>query len=189
MPSRLSRLVQSVDDDPPQGSAELVSILYSELRKLASSLMARTPPGNTLQTTALVHEAYLRLIGDDDLGWNGRGHFFGAAAKAMRQILVDQARRKASIKRGGNRRRVRGEWELAIAPPPFDILALDEALSHLEQIDPGKVKIIQLRYFAGLTEEETAAALDIPLRTLQREWRFARALLFTQLSDSPSESL
>lgn len=181
---RVSHIVRAIDDGDPRAAAELIPLVYAELRKLARSLMAETPPGNTLQTTALVHEAYLRLIGDEDPGWNGRGHFFGAAAQAMRQILVDQARRKASVKHGGNRQRVEGEWDLAIEPSSIDILALDDALRHLEESDPTKVKIVLLRFFAGLNELETAAVLDMPLRTLQREWRFAKTLLFTYLSDS-----
>ena len=122
-------ILKAIEEGNPAAADELLPLVYSELRKLARSLMAKTPPGNTLQTTALVHEAYLRLVGSADPGWNGRGHFFGAAARAMRQILVDQARRKASAKHGGGRRRVEaGDWELAVEPPVIDILALDEAL-------------------------------------------------------------
>lgn len=180
----LTEVFRAIEEGDPSAAADLLPLVYSELRKLARSLMARRPPGNTLQTTALVHEAYLRLVGDEDPGWNNCGHFFGAAAQAMRQILVDQARRKASEKHGGRHRRTEArEWDLAAEPPPIDILALDEALQHLQRADPRKARIVMLRYFAGLTEAETAQVLDISLRTVEREWRFARAVLFTQLSD------
>ena len=149
--------------------------------------MARLPPGSTLQATALVHEAYLRLVGEDKPSWNSRGHFFGAAAQAMRQILVDQARRKGSLKRGGDRRRIDLEVaEPAVVPPSVSILALDEALERLERDDPRKARIVMLRYFAGLTTKETAAALDVSVPTVEREWRFARTLLHTQLADGES---
>ena len=182
--ARLTRVIRAINEGDPKAAAELLPLVYTELRKLARSLMAKTPPGNTLQTTALVHEAYLRLVGKEDPGWNGRGHFFAAAAQAMRQILVDQARRKHSAKHGGGRRRTEaGDWELAIEPPATDILALDEALARLEREEPRQARIVMLRYFAGLSEKETAAVLDLSLSTIQREWRFARTLLFTQLSD------
>ena len=182
--AQLTRVIRAINEGDPKAASELLPLVYTELRKLARSMMAKTPPGNTLQTTALVHEAYLRLVGEEDPGWNGRGHFFGAAAQAMRQILVDQARRKASTKHGGGRRRAEaGDWELAIEPPAIDILALDEALERLEQEEPRTARIVILRYFAGLSEKETAAVLDLSLSTIQREWNFARTLLFTQLSD------
>jgi RNA polymerase sigma factor (TIGR02999 family) len=182
--AQLTRVIRAINEGDPKAAAELLPLVYTELRKLARSLMAKTPPGNTFQTTALVHEAYLRLVGNEDPGWNGRGHFFAAAAQAMRQILVDQARRKSSVKHGGGRRRVEaGDWELPIETPQIDILALNEALERLEREEPRKARIVMLRYFAGLSEEETAAVLDLSLRTIQREWRFARALLFTQLWD------
>lgn len=180
----LSGVLKAIDQGNPSAASELLPLVYAELRKLASSLMARRSAGNTLQTTALVHEAYLRLVGDRDPGWSGRRHFFGAAARAMRQILVEQARRKAAEKHGGKLRRAEpGEWELAVGPPVVDVLALDEALARLEREDPRKAMIVMLRYFAGLSQDEIAQVLDISLRTVEREWRFARALLFSQLSD------
>jgi len=146
--------------------------------------MAKTPPGNTLQPTALVHEAFLRLIGSDQPNWDSRGHFFAAAAQAMRQILVEQARRKASAKHGGGRKRVDVERaEPVIEPPAEDLLALEEALTRLEQADRRKGRIVMLRYFAGLTTEETAAALGVSVPTVEREWRFIRTFLYTLLSD------
>jgi RNA polymerase sigma factor (TIGR02999 family) len=145
--------------------------------------MAKTPPGNTLQPTALVHEAYLRLIGKEDPGWNSRGHFFAASAQAMRRILVEQARRKRRLKHGGDRRRVDADdVGLAIEPPIEDMLALDEALTRLRDHDPRKADVVMLRYFAGLTIEETAKVLGVSEPTVERDWRFARVLLYDQLT-------
>ncbi len=178
-----------------RAAAELLPLVYEELRKLARSRMARTPPGNTLQPTALVHEAYVRLIGSEDSGWNSRGHFFAAAAQAMRQILVDQARKKASVKHGGAHQRVDADGvdlvEPIISPPTDDILSLNEALTRLEQADPRKARVVMLRYFAGLSSAETAAALGISVPTVERDWRFAKTLLYTLLSspdDDPTET-
>jgi RNA polymerase sigma factor (TIGR02999 family) len=165
-------------------AAELLPLLYTELRKLAQALMAKTPPGNTLQPTALVHEAYLRLIGTADPGWNSRGHFFGAAAAAMRNILVEQARRKGRLKRGSGRKRVHIDGvEIQIEPPADDILALDEALKRLEARDARKGRIVNLRYFAGLTVRETAAALEVSVGTIEREWRYIIAWLHKELGE------
>jgi len=167
-----------------QAAAELLPLIYDDLRKLARSRMAKLAPGQTLQPTALVHEAYARVIGSGDPGWDGRGHFFGAAAQAMRNILVDQARRKGALKRGGGRQRLDlQDGDLAIQPPREDILALDEALRQLETDDPRKGQIVNLRYFAGLTAEETAAALDVSVGTVEREWRYIKAWLQTQLAE------
>jgi RNA polymerase sigma factor (TIGR02999 family) len=166
---------------------ELVPHLYTELRKLARARMAGVPPGNTLQPTALVHQAYLRLVGAGDPGWNSPGHFFGAAARAMRQILVEQARRKAARKHGGGQQRldVDGE-ELAIEPPSDDVLAVDRALERLQRDDPRQAEIVLLRYFAGLDREETAAALGISVRTVDREWRDIVARLHREITGESS---
>ena len=183
----VTQLLHAAGAGDPQAAADLLPLVYAELRRLAQARMAKTPPGNTLQPTALVHEAYLRLIGDPSTAWSSRGHFFAAAAQAMRQILVDQARRKSSRKHGGEHTRV----ELDDIEPAFeadcltDVLELDEALNQLQLTDERKAKIVMLRYFAGLTNEETAAALDVSVSTVEREWRFARALLFTWLSKAP----
>jgi RNA polymerase sigma factor (TIGR02999 family) len=167
-----------------QAAAELLPLIYDDLRKLARARMAKLAPGQTLQPTALVHEAYARVIGSGDPGWDGRGHFFAAAAQAMRNILVDQARRKGALKRGGGRQRLElQDGDLAIQPPREDILALDEALRRLEADDPRKGRIVNLRYFAGLTAEETAAALDVSVGTIEREWRYIKAWLHTQLAE------
>jgi len=185
----VTEMLRAASAGDSQAAADLLPLVYAELRKLARARMAKTPPGNTLQPTALVHEAYLRLIGRNDPSWNSRGHFFAAAAQSMRQILVEQARRKASIKHGGGRKRIDvADAEPFVEPPAEDLLALDEALTRLERANPRQGKIVMLRYFAGLTNEETAAALDVSLRTVEREWRFVRSFLFSQLSDSDNTS-
>lgn len=186
----LTRTLSAAAAGDRAAAADLLPLVYDELRRLARSRLARLPAGGTLQPTALVHEAYVKLVAHGDPGWDGRAHFFGAAAQAMRHILVDQARRKASVKHGGERSRV--EWqdfELAIEAPSEDVLALDEALTQLEQQDERKVRIVMLHYFGGLTLEETASALNISVPTVQREWRFTRTLLFTRLSDGDREIL
>ena len=173
-------------DEKPAGetqpAAELLSQLYTELRRLAGVLTRQLPPGQTLQPTALVHEAYLRLVRNQDPGWEGRRHFFGAAAQAMREILVEQARRKASQKRGGQAQRVELAEGLAwIEPPADDLLALDEAVGRLQVEDPRLAEIVQLRYFTGLSVEETASVVGASVRTVKRDWRYARAWLARQL--------
>ncbi len=165
-----------------QQAAELLPVVYAELRRLAVALSGRLPPGQTLQPTALVHEAYVRLVGDTDPGWNGRRHFFGAAARAMRDILVEQARRKGALKHGGGARSVALSEGLAVIEPPADdLLAVDEAIQQLQAEKPHLAEIAMLRYFAGLSAEETAAVLGISASTLAREWRFARAWLVRRL--------
>jgi RNA polymerase sigma factor (TIGR02999 family) len=165
-------------------SEDLLPLLYDELRKLARALMAHLPAGETLQPTALVHEAYLRLVGNVDPLWNGRGHFFGAAAQAMRRILVEQARRKAAQKRGGGRTRVHlDDVDLAMQVPVDEMLELDRALDRLREIDEQAAEIVMLRFFAGLSTRETAACMEISVSTVERRWRSARALLYTQLRD------
>ena len=167
-----------------EAADDLMPLLYHELRRLARSMRAARPPGTTLQTTDLVHEAYLKLVGEEDPGWNGRAHFFGAAARAMREILVDQARRKGRIKHGGGLKRVPADdAPLQIEPPEENMLALNEALERLESDDQRKGEIVNLRYFAGLTIPETAEVLGISTRTVEREWQFSRAWLYTQLKN------
>jgi len=166
-----------------QAAAELLPLVYDELRKLARSRIGHVPPGNTLQPTALVHEAYMRLVGDQDPGWEGRGHFFAAAAEAMRQVLVDQARRKKRLKRGGDKKRIDVEdFEVPLATPAEDILAVDEAIERLKADDPRKAQIVVLRFFAGLTREETASAMGLSVATIDREWRFIVARLYKELA-------
>lgn len=171
-----------------QASADLLPLVYNELRRLAQSRMGHLPPGNTLQATALVHEAYMRLVGDEDPGWQGRGHFFAAAAESMRQVLVDQARRKKRLKRGGDKKRMDvADFEAPLAGPVEDILAMDEAIERLRQDDARKAQIVLLRYFAGLTREETAAVLDISVATIDREWRYIVARLHRELGTLEGE--
>ena len=167
----------------PLAAAELLPALYAELRGLAAALTARLPPGQTLQPTALVHEAYLKMVRGQDPGWEGRRHFFGAAARAMREILIDQARRKASGKHGGHGRRVELTEGLAVIEPPADdLLALDDAIQRLQAEEPRLAEVVMLRYYAGLSVEETAAVVGRSDRTVKREWRQARAWLAGRLS-------
>lgn len=167
-----------------QAAAELLPVVYAELRRLAALLTGQLPPGQTLQPTALVHEAYLKLVRDKDPGWEGRRHFFGAAANAMREILIDQARRKASLKRGGHGQRIDLTEGLAlIEPPADDVEALDEAIQQLQAEEPRLAEIVRLRYYTGLSVEETAGVIGLSVSTVTREWRFARAWLAGRLSD------
>jgi RNA polymerase sigma factor (TIGR02999 family) len=165
-----------------QLAADLLPAVYAELRRLAAALTVRLPPGQTLQPTALVHEAYLKLVRDQDRGWEGRRHFFGAAAQAMREILIDQARRKATAKHGGHGQRVELTEGLAlIVPPADDVLALDEAIKRLQAEEPRLAEIVMLRYYTGLSVEETADVVGRSVRTVAREWRQARAWLAGRL--------
>jgi RNA polymerase sigma factor (TIGR02999 family) len=165
----------------------LLLLVYSELRKLAAQKLAHEKPGQTLEATALVHEAYLRLMGAENVQhWNSRQHFFGAAAEAMRRILVEQARRKSRLKHGRKHQRVDLDSGcLVSAAPSLDLLALDEALSRLAETEPAKAELVKLRFFAGLTMPEAAAALDISLATAERYWTFAKSWLYAELADEP----
>ncbi|MHC5113933.1 MAG: ECF-type sigma factor [Planctomycetota bacterium] len=181
----MTRLLQGGDDDEPRRADELLPLVYDELRALARARVARETPGQTIQATVLVHEAYLRLVGDEDPGWNGRRHFFGAAALAMRRILVEQARRKARLKHGGGRHRVELDDGVgAIESPTDDVVAVDDAVRRLEAQDARKGAIVNLRYFGGLTAEETARALGVSLGTVEREWRFIKAWLQVELEQA-----
>ena len=167
-------------------AAELLPEVYAELRRLASALTAQLRPGQTLQPTALVHEAYLRLVRDHDPGWEGRRHFFAAAAQAMREILIEQARRKGSHKHGGKAVRFELAEGLAwIEPPSNELLALDDAIQELNAEDARLAEIVRLRYYAGLTIEEAATAVGASPSTLKRDWRFARAWLARRLGEGP----
>jgi RNA polymerase sigma factor (TIGR02999 family) len=165
-----------------EAAARLLPLVYDELRKLAQSRLAQLPPGQTLQPTALVHETYLRLLGKQDLQLESRRHFFFVAARAMRDILVEQARRKAGPRRGGGRQRVELQDNVAaVEPPGEDVLAVHEALAELEKEDPLKAQIVDLRYFAGMSVEETAQVLGMSERTFHRHWRFIKAWLRSRL--------
>jgi RNA polymerase sigma factor (TIGR02999 family) len=184
--SDVTRILTAIDDGDPEAAAKLLPLVYDELRRLAAARLAHEKPGQTLQATALVHDAYVRLVGDaSPQRWNSRGHFFAAAAEAMRRILVENARRKAALKQGGDRRRVDLDTQCAtIEPPSLDLLALDEALTRLAGIEPAKAELVKLRYFAGLTMPEAAAAMEVSLATAERYWTFARSWLYAELADS-----
>jgi RNA polymerase sigma factor (TIGR02999 family) len=180
----VTRLLDAVERGDPGAAADLLPLVYSELRKLAAARLEGEQAGHTLQATALVHEAYLRLVGGGQpADWNGRGHFFGAAAEAMRRILVESARRKRADKHGGRRRRVELDREVAAGPPVADMLALDEALTRLDRHDPTAAALVKLRYFAGLSHQEAAAALGLSRGAADRLWVLARAWLLRQLSE------
>ncbi len=179
----VTQILSQIEAGDLRAAEELLPLLYEELRRLATRRLADEKPGQTLQATALVHEAYVRLVGSPShQHWNGRGHFFAAAAEAMRRILVEQARRKNRVRHGGELRRVDFDNELQISDEADEnLLALDEALQRLATKDPQAAEVVKLRYFAGLTIEETASALGISVRTVNRHWAFARAWLFRQL--------
>lgn len=178
----VTRLLQSGGEEDAQWADALLPLIYEELRVLARARLAREGEGQTIQATALVHEAYLRLVGRSDPGWQGRGHFFGAAAQAMRRILVERARRRSRHKHGGAMKRHElNEDFAAIEAPQDDVLAVDEVVKRLEAADERKGRIVNLRYFAGFTAEETADALGLSLGTVEREWRFIKAWLKEQL--------
>ena len=189
----VTRLLNDVASGDARAAAELLPLVYDELRRLARQKMGQERPGHTLQATALVHEAFVRLVdGSTARTWEGRWHFFAAAAEAMRRILVDQARRRDRIKRGGGvvRQRVDLEnVELTVDEPPQELLAVDEGLSALAVQHPDKAQLVKLRYFAGLTIEETAEAMRISVATANRHWAYARAWLFRHLqSTRPAEA-
>jgi len=178
----VTQVLRAMEDGDPRAAEQLLPVVYAELRGLAHSLMAKERPGSTLQPTALVHEAYLRLVGDQDPGWNGRGHFFAAAAIAMRRILVEQARRKAARRHGGDQQRVTiQEVDIPVELPPGDIVALGEAIEILAASDARKARVVELRFFVGLDIAETARVLGVSEPTVERDWRFARAFLYEQL--------
>jgi len=183
--SDVTRILASIEQGDPQASEQLLPLVYDELRKLAALRMAQEAPGQTLQATALVHEAYLRLVDVDKAQhWNSRGHFFAAAAEAMRRILVESARRKSRLKHGRDHQRVDLDsgCTLSVAPS-LDLVALDEALSRLAEFDAAKAELVKLRFFAGLTMPEVAAALDISQATAERYWTFAKSWLYAELAD------
>jgi RNA polymerase sigma factor (TIGR02999 family) len=189
----VTQILSRIESGDPAAAERLLPLVYDELRKLAADRLAHEKPGQTLQATALVHEAYLRLIGPPDRQnpqWNNRGHFFAAAAEAMRRILVDQARQKRSLRRGGDFQRV----ELSAVEPtaeasPIDTLALDEALERFKTRDPRAAELVKLRFFAGLTVAEAASALAISVATAENDWAYAKSWLKLQLSQADSESL
>jgi RNA polymerase sigma factor (TIGR02999 family) len=184
--SEVTRILSAIEQGDPLAAEQLLPLVYDELRQLAAQKLAQEKPGQTLQATALVHEAYLRLVDVEKVPhWNSRGHFFGAAAEAMRRILIEQARRKASAKAGGDFRRVElSEVEPAIQGAHLDLLALNEALEQLEKEDSRAAAVVKLRFFAGLTMPQAAEALGISLATAENDWAYAKSYLQLQLSDS-----
>jgi RNA polymerase sigma factor (TIGR02999 family) len=183
--SDVTRILSAIEQGDLHAAEQLLPLVYDELRQLAAAKLAQEKPGQTLQPTALVHEAYLRLVDHAQAQqWNSRGHFFAAAAEAMRRILVESARRKNRRKHGREHQRVDLDSGCRVsAAPSLDLLALDEALSRLAETEPAKVELVKLRFFAGLTMPEAAAALDISLATAERYWTFAKAWLYAELAD------
>ena len=178
--SDVTRILSAIEDGDPHAAEQLLPLVYDELRKLAAQKLAREKPGQTLQATALVHEAYLRLLGGERIqDWNGRRHFFGAAAEAMRRILIDRARHKQTRKAGGGHRRLDlDDIEPALEEDNGDrLLALDEALRQFEAEDPRKAELVKFRFFAGLTAEQAAAALGVSISTAEKDWAYARSWL------------
>ena len=190
--SDVTRILSAIEQGDPSAAGQLLPLVYDELRLLAAQRLAHEQPGQTLQATALVHEAYLRLVGTEQVQhWDSRRHFFAAVAEAMRRIMIDRARDKRRLKRGGTWRRLRlDEIDLSVAEPPDDLPALDEALQKLAQEDPLCAELVKLRFFAGLTLEDAAATLGIARRTADRYWAFARSWLYSELSkeDESDES-
>jgi len=187
--SEVTRLLEAAAAGEPHAADQLLPLVYGELRSLAAARMAAERPGQTLDATALVHEAYLRLVGDvaQPQDWNGRGHFFAAAAEAMRRILVETARRKGRARHGGDRRRVDlDQLSVAGEGPAEDLLALDDALNRLEAEEPAVAAVVKLRYFAGLTADQAAEVLKISKRTADRHWAYAKAWLFEALGGAES---
>jgi RNA polymerase sigma factor (TIGR02999 family) len=178
----VTQILNAIERGDPKAAAELLPLVYEELRKLAAVRLAEEKPGQTLQATALVHEAYLRLLGNDQ-SWSGRGHFFAAAAEAMRRILVEAARRKARVRHGGGRQRLELDAaNLSMEMPPEQFLALDEALSRLAGSDLQAARLVSLHCFAGLSVEQAAEALGVSARTAYRDWAFAQAWLYREVN-------
>ncbi len=183
----VTRILSAIEQGDPQATEQLLPLVYDELRRLAAQRLAQEKPGQTLQATALVHEAYLRLVNTDQAQhWDSRGHFFAAAAEAMRRILVDRARQKRSEKRGGTRQRLNIDAiDLATPATPDQFLAFDEALVKLARGDPAAARLVELRYFAGLTVEDAGKALGLSTATAYRHWNYARAWLHAELLGTP----
>jgi RNA polymerase sigma factor (TIGR02999 family) len=184
--SDVTRILHAIDNGDTEAATSLLPLVYDELRKLAAQRMAKEAAGHTLQATALVHEAYLRLVGPDrgsEPGWGSRGHFFAAAAEAMRRILIDHARAKGAVKRGGSRRPLQLEAsQLTLGSVPAELLYLDESLEKLAKEEPVKAELVKLRFFAGLTLDEAAKVLGISPATADRHWSYARAWLYDDMS-------
>ena len=183
----VTQILSAIEQGDPRAAEQLLPLVYEELRRLAARKLAREKPGQTLQATALVHEAYLRLVDDQARRWESRGHFFAAAAEAMRRILVENARAKQRLKRGGGRARQEYDPDCLAAPErPEELLALDEALTRLAAADRQAAEVVQLRVFAGLTVKQAAKVLGVSPRTVDHAWAYARAWLLAALHDGPA---
>ena len=181
--TEVTRILAAIEQGDVRAADELLPLVYQELRQLAAQKMSQEVPGQTLQGTALVHEAYIRLVGAKDQNWNGRGHFFAAAAEAMRRILIDIARRKKSLKYGGDHKRIDlDDADFAIEVAPEQLIALDEAISKLAEEDRAVADLVKLRYFVGLTIEQAAEVLKVSPRTAYRYWAYARARMHQELT-------
>ena len=180
--SDVTQILERVENGDGKAAEELLPLVYEELRKLAAYKMAQEAPGQTLQATALVHEAWLRLVHSKDQTWENRAHFFSAAAEAMRRILIENARRKSRLKRGGGQERVDlDQLELAETTPDEKVLLINEALEKLEKADSQKARVVVLKFFGGLTNQEVAANLNLTERTVERHWAYAKAWLFREI--------
>lgn len=179
----VTRILGAIEQGDANAAEELLPLVYEELRRLASQKMSQEAPGHTLQATALVHEAYIRLVGPNAPSWSSRAHFFAAAAEAMRRILIENARRKQRLKHGVNRQRVDlDDIDITIEGPSIDLIALDEALSKLAKEDPAAADLVKMRFFAGLTLDQVAAVMGISRRTADRNWAYAKAWLYQQIT-------
>jgi RNA polymerase sigma factor (TIGR02999 family) len=188
--TEVTRILSQIESGDPRAAEQLLPLVYDELRKLAAQKLTREKPGQTLQATALVHEAYMRLVGGGERQhWDSRRHFFAAAAEAMRRVLVESARRKHRLKRGGAmQRRDLEDIEVACEVPRDELLDLDDALAKLAQEDPQKAKLVELRFFAGLSPEEAAQVLGVSVASANRHWRYARAWLHRQMNQGEGAS-
>ncbi len=182
--NEVTTILAAIRGGDEKAANELLPAVYGRLRRLAQQMMAQERPGQTLSATALVHEAYLRLLGDGDPSWEDRRHFFGAAAQSMRRILVERARRRGRVKHGGGHKRVDlGAGDAVAEPESLDIVAVDVALRRLEREEPRVAQIVMMRFFAGLSHEETAKALEISERTVRRDWTYAKAWLYQAIGE------
>jgi RNA polymerase sigma factor (TIGR02999 family) len=192
--NEVTRILSAIEQGDPQAASQLLPLVYDQLRQLATHKLSQESPGQTLQPTALVHEAYLRLVasaqsgGEDKTSWDSRGHFFAAAAEAMRRILVENARHKQTVKRGGGVRRVPLDEFHRVAEFPEDLLDLDDALTRFAAEEPDKARLVQLRFFAGLSTPDAATVLGISIATAERWWTFSRAWLYSELQGGEKKS-